>query len=343
MAQTKKSVVKKRDADWYAAEVLKYWNQSIQGILNAGLALIEAKSQLEHGEWLKMIGGKLPFGHTTVVRLMQIARDPRLSNIAISQHLPVNWTTLSQLTMVPDAVFDDAIIDGRINATMTGAQAKALLNEPPPTNPSPSPKIPELEPSGVVHGDFRNVAAQLPDDSVDMIFTDPPYDRATVPIYEDMARIARRILRPGASLITYIGHYALFDVGTIMTPYLKFWWPILLHMAGPGKHAQMKHHGVSVHSKPLLWFVKGTHGRSENFVNDYFKQPSAEKDLHPWQQGVDPAKYYIDRICAESGMVFDPFCGSGTTALAARQTGRGWLTCDTDLESVKKARERLSA
>src|SRR5437762_10705349 len=55
------------------------------------------------------------------------------------------------------------------------------------------------EVQGIHHCDFRTL--ELPDASVDLIFTDPPYDRDSVPLYGDMANIAARVLRPGGSLL----------------------------------------------------------------------------------------------------------------------------------------------
>lgn len=40
-------------------------------------------------------------------------------------------------------------------------------------------------------------------------------------------------------------------------------------------------------------------------------------------------------------LVFDPTCGSGTTAFAAERWGRRWLTCDTSRVAVNVARQRL--
>src|SRR6266540_514113 len=40
-------------------------------------------------------------------------------------------------------------------------------------------------------------------------------------------------------------------------------------------------------------------------------------------------------------LVFDPTCGSGTTAYVAEEYGRRWITCDTSRVAVALARERL--
>ena len=40
-------------------------------------------------------------------------------------------------------------------------------------------------------------------------------------------------------------------------------------------------------------------------------------------------------------LVFDPTCGSGTTAYVAEQWGRRWITCDTSRVAIALARQRL--
>jgi adenine-specific DNA-methyltransferase len=40
-------------------------------------------------------------------------------------------------------------------------------------------------------------------------------------------------------------------------------------------------------------------------------------------------------------LVFDPSCGSGTTAFVAEQWGRRWITCDTSRVSIALAKQRL--
>jgi adenine-specific DNA-methyltransferase len=42
-----------------------------------------------------------------------------------------------------------------------------------------------------------------------------------------------------------------------------------------------------------------------------------------------------------SDLVFDPTCGSGTTAYVAEQWGRRWITCDTSRVAITIARQRL--
>jgi len=47
-------------------------------------------------------------------------------------------------------------------------------------------------------------------------------------------------------------------------------------------------------------------------------------------------------MCSDPGdLVFDPTCGSGTTAYVAEQWGRRWITCDTSRVPLALARQRL--
>ena len=53
----------------------------------------------------------------------------------------------------------------------------------------------------------------------------------------------------------------------------------------------------------------------------------------------------VDRCIAMTttpgDIVFDPTCGSGTTALCAEQLGRRWITCDIGRFAIHTARKRL--
>jgi len=196
-----------------------------------------------------------------------------------------------------------------------------------------------LKVDGFHEGDFRDVAFAIPDDSVDLIFTDPPYDRESLPLYGDMAVIAAKKLRPGGSLITYLGQYQIHHVIGFLRPHLRLWWTLAVVHSGDA--ARMREYGVVVKWKPLLWFVRDTRGDKETFVDDLVIS-TQEKSAHPWQQSVVEAGYYIGNICPPEGTVFDPFCGGGTTAIACKRLGRNFITCDIDAEALAIAKGRFN-
>ena len=108
----------------------------------------------------------------------------------------------------------------------------------------------------LLHGDFRQLLKTIPNESIDLIFTDPPYAAEYVPLYSDLAVIAHNVLKEGGSLVTYVGHYAIPKVIKIMeNAGLTYWWPIAVVLSGSfAKHYPKQ---VTIKWKPLLWFVKG--------------------------------------------------------------------------------------
>ena len=51
----------------------------------------------------------------------------------------------------------------------------------------------------LLHGDFRQLLKTIPNESIDLIFTDPPYAAEYVPLYSDLAVIAHNVLKEGGA------------------------------------------------------------------------------------------------------------------------------------------------
>jgi hypothetical protein len=200
--------------------------------------------------------------------------------------------------------------------------------------------VPVGDDQNVIHADFRVVARTIPDDSIDLILADPPWSREFVPVYGELAEIATRILKPGASLVAYVGHHCLHEVYRLVTPHLRPWW-LVADSRGDGPFVRMTEYGVVNGFIPLVWLVKGSRRDKLTFVEDRIETPR-EKALHPWQQAEADAQHFIDRLTLPGQVVFDPFAGSATTAAVAKKLGRRWLTCDIDEASVLLARRRLA-
>lgn len=73
-------------------------------------------------------------------------------------------------------------------------------------------------------GDFRHVSAPIPSASVDLIFTDPPYDQTAANLYGDLAQLAARVLKPGGILMTYSGQMHLPQIYASMGQHLEYMW-----------------------------------------------------------------------------------------------------------------------
>jgi DNA methylase len=187
-------------------------------------------------------------------------------------------------------------------------------------------------------GDFRTVLADVPDNSVGLIFTDPPYDRASVPLFGDLSVFAARVLIDGGSLVCYAPQHALPFVFPFMTPHLVYRWAFAVRHSG----GQRRMHGykVRVAWKPLLWFVKDRY-LGTDYLLDLLDSSPGDKGLHDWAQGCGEAAYLIEHLCPEGGLVVDPFCGSGTTLFAAQKLGRRIMGAELDAHRAAVANARL--
>jgi 16S rRNA G966 N2-methylase RsmD len=192
--------------------------------------------------------------------------------------------------------------------------------------------------TGLHHGDFRDLTAGIEAESVQLIFTDPPYDAASVDLYGDAARHAARILRPGGSFIAYSGQRHLPAVLAACAPYLDYWWTIAC--VHDGANQILNKLGVRCGWKPLIWFVKATRGDVQNVLSDVVSG-GREKDDHNWQQAEVEADYYIERLCPPGGLVVDFFAGSGTTGAAAQKLGRHWIGFEIDRATFERATLRI--
>ena len=192
---------------------------------------------------------------------------------------------------------------------------------------------------GLRLGDFREIGNKIPDDSVDLIFTDPPYDRKAIELFDGLGEFAARVLRPGGSLIAYIGQIQLPDAVADLSKHLRYWWTCSCYHSGPTL-LRMNEYGIVNGWKPMLWFVKGTRGDKTTFVNDV-ATGTREKSHHEWQQSEAEARYFIELLTEKDGFVVDPFCGGGTTPAACIALERQWAAFEIDEATISNAAERV--
>jgi hypothetical protein len=108
----------------------------------------------------------------------------------------------------------------------------------------------------IMVGDCRELVKQIPDDSIDLIFTDPPYPKEFLPLYDWLAKDAARILKPGGFLLTYAGNMYLHDVMMSLGQHLTYFWHYIALDTGPGTVVWNKR-TVARH-KSILAYCKGS-------------------------------------------------------------------------------------
>lgn len=192
-------------------------------------------------------------------------------------------------------------------------------------------------------GDCLNKSLELEESSIDLIFTDPPYGAKYKYLYSSLGEIAMRVLKPGKSLITYFGQYALPEIiQRVTNSGLKYNWICYVKHGGPNnKNLFMHPRHVTIRGKPLLWFYKGDKLDGKPYISDFVESTPGDKSLHKWTQGTVEAEHFIQKLTLPGEIVFDPFMGAGTTGLAARNLSREFVGIDIDPESFKVAQSRL--
>lgn len=188
----------------------------------------------------------------------------------------------------------------------------------------------------VRHGDFRQVLADLSD--VDAIITDPPYPRDYLPLLDDLAAWADRVLAPDGVLAVLFGQTHLPEVYERLNRGRPYRWTGCYLTPGAG-YASMPRR-VQSNWKPIL-----VYGGGDRFGDVVRAEgiDAAAKSLHHWGQDYGAFHQIVERLTKPGQVVVDPFMGSGTTLLAAKSLGRHAIGCDVDPEHVATARQRLGA
>jgi len=192
----------------------------------------------------------------------------------------------------------------------------------------------------VLNGDFRTVLDDIPDNSVDLILTDPPYLAEFIPLFEDLSLFASRKLKPSGLLITYAGQLHLPDEIALLSKYLKYKWTSCLYHSGVSRVVN----GVNVINKwkPILFFQKEPTTKFEKTFSDYFISEKPEKSEHEWQQSIAVYEHIIDIFTEPGQLIVDPFLGSGTTAVACKKLKRKFIGSEIDENSYKLILQRLN-
>jgi ParB-like chromosome segregation protein Spo0J len=191
-------------------------------------------------------------------------------------------------------------------------------------------------------GDFRYICRKhIPDDSIDLIFTDPPYDKKHLQLYEPLGTEGFRMLREGGSLLTYVPHYALPEIFDYMkNSGLTYWWIIaMIHGGGATRMHKQK---LWVGWKPILWFVKGNRTNTVNDISDIIKSQPVDKALDEWEQSTVEADHCIRYLTVENQTILDPMMGSnGTTGISALKLGRKFIGIEIDGSKFLLSQNRL--
>ena len=195
----------------------------------------------------------------------------------------------------------------------------------------------------LITSDFQD--AKIAKGSVDVIITDPPYPKKFVDdgLYRDLGVFAKRVLKPGGSLIAMVGQSYLPDIIAHLEETLKYRW-CCAYLTPGGQAVQIFDRKVNTFWKPLLWFSNGPWSQEE-WIGDVCssKVNDNDKRFHDWGQSESGMMDIIGRFTKEHDLILDPFLGGGTTSVVAVAMNRRFIGIDSDPKCIETTKERFES
>jgi site-specific DNA-methyltransferase (adenine-specific) len=204
----------------------------------------------------------------------------------------------------------------------------------------------------IFNADCIHVMRTLNAGTVDMILTDPPYvtryrDRADRTVAnDDNARWLRpafsemhRVLKDGGFCISF---YGWNKVDLFMDAWRAAGFRIVGHLVFRKRYASSTRFLRYEHEQAYL-LAKGEPARPTKPIPDVLDFPYTGNRLHPTQKPIEALTPLIEAFTAPGALVLDPFCGSGSTLMAARRLGRDWIGVELDSSHYQTASNRMNS
>lgn len=192
----------------------------------------------------------------------------------------------------------------------------------------------------IYHTRFQNLeqVAALQPGSVQLILTDPPYNRDWLSQWAELAALAARLLAVGGLFVTYSGKYYLANVMGWLDKHLTYQWMLSSYEDEAGSPFDARQ--VMGYWKPVLVYSKGYWVQRDHWSD--VLRASKEKTMHPWQQPIAEAEQLVSSFSRSGDLVIDPCAGSFTVAEACLRLGRRCVSCDSESSCVSIGEMRLA-
>ena len=196
-----------------------------------------------------------------------------------------------------------------------------------------------LEPDERWNVSVGDINSWQTDSKYDFIITDPPYPKDYLPLYDVLAQRAREWLKPDGLLIAMCGQSYLDQIYQAMSRHLNYYWTSAYLL--PGQPTPLRHRQVNASWKPILIYSPDDNYNGKIF-GDVYKSDGNDKSFHEWGQSVSGMLSLISQICLPGQSIFDPFCGAGTTGVAALKHGCLFDGIDLKENNINISKVRLS-
>ena len=237
-----------------------------------------------------------------------------------------------------------------------------------------------MEKNIIYNGDCIEGMKILPDNSVDMVLTDPPYGTTcnkwdTVVDMDAFWKEIKRVTKKNSAILIFT--QMPFTVKVVMSNPKMFRYEWICEKANAtgflnARRMPMKchenvlvfygklpvYHPIMEHGKPYRCGLEDKNSSNYNavkrlrsgnptgtrFPRDVLKvswRSAFRKTLHPTQKPVSLCEYFIKTYSNKGDIILDPFIGSGTTAVAAVNTERKYIGFEQDDKYFEVAKNRL--
>ncbi len=223
----------------------------------------------------------------------------------------------------------------------------------------------------ILHQDCFEFLATVEDESVDLILVDPPYEISRETGFEAVVNGVDRFkismdfgewdyAFEGLDMAVREFYRVLKKGGTAIIFYDLWKITFLAQMLEKSRFRQLrflewiKTNPVPLNSKVnyltngreiAISAIKGNkptfHSEYDNGIYEYPIYQGKDR-CHPTQKPVRLFEALIEKHSNRGDLVLDCFLGSGTTALACRNTGRRFVGCEVSPEYYRKALDRIS-
>ena len=207
------------------------------------------------------------------------------------------------------------------------------------------------------NGDCLEVMKSIPDGSVDMVLTDPPYGMSFVsnhradkhkPIandsslewIDDLASELHRIVKDDTAHYVFCSYHHIDKFKQAFERYFKIK-NILTWVKNNTSMGDLKG-DFAPKTEFILFLQKGRcliRGKRDCNVLQYARTGN---ELHPTQKPVDMLEFLISKFSDENMVVCDPFMGSGSTMIACLNTNRKGIGIELDKHYFDVATKRIN-
>ena len=186
---------------------------------------------------------------------------------------------------------------------------------------------------------------KLPDNSVDVVITDPPYGIDFVPtrktqnpsfqdepetVFEYLEEVfaeLKRVCKANAHIYVFSGYTNAFVFREMLA---KCFWVQENWLTWVKNNHTMCDFKKEYASKyEVIWFCKMPHGDERHLNNpcspDVLEYAIPQNKYHDCQKPIELLQYLIENSSGKGEVILDPFAGSGSTLIAAAKCGRYYI------------------